>query len=33
MQYADLEDIIFFLPFLYIGIAGIMYLYTRKRFK
>ncbi len=28
-----LEDFIFFLPFIYMSIAGIMYLYTRKRFK
>jgi hypothetical protein len=33
MHYTDLEDLIFFLPVLYLGIVGIMYLYTRKRFK
>ncbi len=33
MHYTDLEDLIFFLPLVYLSIAGIMYLYTRKRFK
>ncbi|AEK58932.1 conserved hypothetical protein [Acidithiobacillus caldus SM-1] len=33
MHYTDLESIIFFLPFVYFSFAGVMYLYTRKRFK
>jgi hypothetical protein len=33
MQYVDLEDIIFFIPFIYFSLAGFAYLYTRKRFR
>lgn len=32
MHYTDLESLIFFLPLVYISLAGIAYLYTRKRF-
>ena len=33
MQCVDLEDIIFFIPFIYFSLAGFAYLYTRKRFR
>lgn len=28
----DLEGLIFFIPFLYLGFAGVAYLATRKKF-
>jgi hypothetical protein len=33
MQYVDLEDFIFIIPFIYFSLSGIAYLYTRKRFR
>jgi hypothetical protein len=29
----DLEGLVFFVPFLYLGLAGIAYLYTRNKFQ
>lgn len=31
-MFGDLEGLIIFIPFLYLGLYGLAYLYTRKKF-